>query len=208
MRRYSSLTLLAALGVIGVLPVGYARGQVQAPTTDTLLVGSYVNANTPGVADGTVFIVNPGTSGGDLCADTYVFDRNGEMVSCCGCLVPQNGLVTLSINDDLTSNPLTGIRPTEGVIKVISAFPSQSISINFGKCDPRLVHQTPTLRGDREIPAKHQHNGDNLSSAGHKGYEMHKAPLSSKEHDSLENQCSVLAKDGSGQGICSCGTAD
>ncbi len=201
-----ALSVLTALALVSFFPAGTAWGQVQPPSppADTFTVGFYVNANTAGVGDGTVFITNPGTSGGDLCADIYVFDANGEMATCCGCPVPLDGLLTLSINDNLTQNALTGIAPTQGVIKIISS--SESISLQVPKCDPRYAKATPTLRGDREIPEKHP-SGPSPGSEGHKGYEMHDAPLSSKEENSLKNQCAVIAKDGSGHGVCSCGSA-
>src|SRR5208282_1218606 len=60
-------------------------------------------------------------------------------------------LLTLSINNNLTSNPLTGVVPTQGVIKVISS----SEGASSPKCDPRFANPTPTLRGDSEIPEKH-----------------------------------------------------
>jgi|SRR5208282_517203 len=197
-----ALSVLTALALVSFFPAGTAWGQVKPPPADTFKVGFYVNANTSGVEDGTVFIANPGTSGGDLCADIYVFDANGEMVTCCGCPVPMNGLLTLSINSNLTSNPLTGVVPTQGVIKVISS----SEGASSPKCDPRFANPTPTLRGDSEIPEKHP-SGPSSGSEGHKSYEMHDAPLSSKEHGSLKNQCGVITKEGSGKGVCSCGGA-
>ncbi len=199
-----ALSVLTALALVSFFPAGTVWGQVQTPPADTFTVGFYVNANTPGVEDGTMFITNPGTSGGDLCADIYVFDANGEMATCCGCPVPLNGLLTLSINNNLTQNALTGIAPTQGVIKIISS--SESVSLQVPKCDPRYSKPTPTLRGDREIPEKHP-SGPSSGSEGHKGYEMHDAPLSPKEHSSLKNQCAVISKEGSGRGVCSCGSA-
>ena len=72
----------SVLTVVGFFPA-FGLVQAQPPPADTFSVGFYVNANQFDVADGTVFLINPGTSGMDLCADTYVFDANGEMAECC-----------------------------------------------------------------------------------------------------------------------------
>ena len=192
--------VLTAVALVSFFP-GIALGQGQGqggPPADTFSVGFYVNANQPDVADGTVFITNPGTSGGDLCADIYVFDANGEMAECCGCPVPQNGLLTLSINGDLTSNPLTGVSPTAGVFKIIS-------SLESGRCDPRMANPKPALRADSEIPAKHRNPVNSKTSEGHKGYAVHDATLSSKELGSLKNRCASIINEGSGHAVCSCG---
>jgi len=196
-----ALSVLTAVGLVSLLPA-IGMGQVLQPPSDTFAVGFYVNANQSDVADGTVFITNPGSSGGDLCGDVYVFDANGEMAECCGCPVPQNGLLTLSINNDLTSNSLTGVLLTDGVIKIISSSESTAGS---SKCDARKANPTRTLRGDEEVPAKHRNSKNSNTSEGHKGYAMHDAPLSSKELGSLKDRCSVITKDGSGHGVCSCG---
>src|SRR5262249_279644 len=79
-------------------------------------------------ADQTLRIINPGTVGtpmspneGFLCADIYVFDNTQEMSECCSCPVSANGLLELSINNDLLANPLlVAPPPNSGVIKVIS----------------------------------------------------------------------------------------
>jgi hypothetical protein len=188
--------VLTAVALVSFFP-GIALGQA-GPPADTFSVGFYVNANQADVADGTVFITNPGTSGGDLCADIYVFDASGEMAECCGCLVPQNGLLTLSINGDLTSNPLTGVSPTTGVFKIISSYEA-------GSCDPRQANPTPALRADSEIPAKHKNAANSHTSEGHKGYAVQDAKLSSRELGSLKSRCSSNLKEGSGHGACSCG---
>src|SRR5260370_42613869 len=63
--------------------------------------------------DNTVRIANPTSHNtaaiapnghGGLCADIYVFDSHEEMNECCSCPVTNNGLLTLSVEDDLTNN--------------------------------------------------------------------------------------------------------
>src|ERR1017187_8145440 len=62
----------------------------------------------------------PTVQGADLYANIYVFDDSEELTECCSCLVTPDGLLSESVNKNLTANPITGIKPTRGVIKVIS----------------------------------------------------------------------------------------
>jgi hypothetical protein len=103
----------------------------------------YSNANTAGVPDATLRVVNDGGGACDtesvsskvLCADfddigtlwaaIYVFDDSQEMRSCCACPITVDGLLSESVNKELTSNEFTGRgEMTRGVIKVISSFSS------------------------------------------------------------------------------------
>jgi hypothetical protein len=58
-----------------------------------------------------------------------VFDDSEELTECCACEVTPDGLLSESVNRNLTANPLTGIKPTRGVIKVITSdVPSGAIT--------------------------------------------------------------------------------
>ncbi len=81
----------------------------------------YSNANTSGAPDATVRIINDGDTGATLNAAFYVFDDSEELQECCACAVTPDGLLSESVNKQLTANPLTGRYPTRGVIKVISS---------------------------------------------------------------------------------------
>jgi hypothetical protein len=61
--------------------------------------------------DTTIRISNPGLSGPDLCAVIYVFDQKQQLVECCGCPVKViDGLLVLSLRNDLMANRLTAIQ--------------------------------------------------------------------------------------------------
>jgi len=101
----------------------------------------YSNANTTGVPDATLRVVNDGDAvcigtglakGNVVCADDdvagtlwaaiYVFDDSQEMRSCCACVITSDGLLSESVNRELTSNEFTGRgEMSRGVIKVISS---------------------------------------------------------------------------------------
>src|SRR5271165_2493490 len=86
----------------------------------------YSNANTANAPDATVRIINDGYTTGvlgsvNLWADIYVFDDSEELTECCSCMVTADGLLSESVNKNLTANPITDIKPTRGVIKIITS---------------------------------------------------------------------------------------
>jgi hypothetical protein len=165
--------------------------------TDTFKVNYFSSANCgPYVPDGTVRITNvgdqigvAGNTSGDIGAVIYVFDPNQELAECCGCKVTPDGLLTLSINNDLTSNPLTGERLTTGDIKIVSA----SLSSTPSKVTP--------LTGIRAW-ATH------IQNAGITETPFTDSTLSAGELKMLESKCTAIFNNGSGFGICSCGAPE
>jgi hypothetical protein len=112
------------------------------------MLGYYLHANTIGVPDGTLRLVNDGNQGdappgGNLCASIYVFDANENMQECCSCLVTPNGYLSLSVNTSLTHAPANSLIPHRGVIKVVSSHPNHK----FGVCDPTLDAPVIGIRG-------------------------------------------------------------
>ena len=63
----------------------------------------------------------PGFGGavGNICANVYAFSPDEQLVSCCSCLITPNGLVSLSVDNDLLSNTLTGIIPSSVTVTLI-----------------------------------------------------------------------------------------
>lgn len=182
-------TVLASLLLVtGTAIAGDAPGKFAPP--DTLRVDYFSNANTSGAPDGTVHIINPGTTYATICADIFVFDDHQEMSECCSCSLSPNSIRTLSVNTDLTSNPLTGKLLSHGAIKIVSS-----------TCgDPAKLNPTPALKSW----ATHIQNSRFTITEG----ESQMATLSQGEIAALDQQCAGIELDGSGSGICSCGTGD
>jgi len=184
--------------VVCALAVTLCAGMAMASTTppaDTLKVDYFSNANTAGAPDGTVRITNPGTSGTGLCAAIFVVDVFQEMSECCSCFVSPDGLRTLSVNADLTSNPLTGVTLSTGVVKMVSTRASGTT------CPiPTSLYPTAALRSW----STHVQNS-NFSITETASQD---ATFSYAEQVLLQNECHAIHLDGSGKGICSCGTGD
>ncbi len=204
--------------VVAVLALTLAAGQIAMaqgpcnpntpttpPCTDAYTVDYYANAHVAGAPDATVRVINPGTltvtgsgpdSGGlgnDLCANIYVFDANQQLSECCSCFVSSNALLTLSVNNNLTVNPLLGLpAPTTGVIKIVS-------STRIKPCDPTILTPEETLRAW----ATHIQNKVGTAFPVTEG-ESQAATLGAGEAADLKEDCTVAMELGSGQGTCKC----
>jgi hypothetical protein len=181
--------------VIALLVLSLSSGVAMAQ--DVFRVNYFSNNAAP-APDATVRIDNPGLTYGNLCAMIYVFDADQQLSECCGCVETHNGLRTLSVRANLTSNPLTGRVSTTGVIKVVSA------AINNSPCDPTSnVSPKANLR----------EWGTHIQNPVGAAYpitetEFSDSTLGATELANLQAQCAFINILGSGQGICSCGTGD
>ena len=105
----------------------FATPPVESGDNSVYFVTYFSNANTTGAPDQTVRIINDNdlateTIPGTLWAAIYVFDDSQEMRSCCACKITSDGLLSESVNKELTANEFTGRgEMTRGVIKIISS---------------------------------------------------------------------------------------
>jgi hypothetical protein len=199
MKMFNGKVLFLTVVLVGLViaGAGVASGQ------DVYKVNYFANNASP-APDATVRIDNPGLTYGNLCAMIYVFAADQQLDECCGCVETHNGLRKLSVRTDLTSNPLTGVVPFSGVIKVVSA------AVNDSPCDPTSnVKPTANLR----VWATHIQNGTTLGSYGGLIWpvtetESSDSTLGATELANLQAQCAFINILGSGHGLCSCGTGD
>jgi hypothetical protein len=204
--RWLAIAVTLACLVLLVSTVAVAQ-------TDDVLQVTYFS-NNGGTRDGEVRVINPGAYApyfppSNLCAMVYVFNNDQELQECCGCLISPDGLLELSIKNNLTNNTFTGVRPTNGDIKVVSALPNDF----FGgvPCDPTgggiqgntayALNIVPTadLRGW----ATHVQADNNITED-----ELQPATLSAAELNSLQEECYGIANVGSGFGICARGVVN
>jgi len=168
-------------------------------TVTPLMTVSYFNrANAASSGyDSTLRITNPGYVSGDLCAMVYVFDRNQELNECCGCSISDSGLLTLSLTNNLTANPLTGKPPIAGTIDIVPSSPGSNGQCNAGSPSPNGV----LLGWETNVQG----------TTG--GYQVTEAPvtltpLADGEAQVLASECSMIQQLGSGAGVCTCGTGN
>jgi len=185
--------LSVALVIAGLITIGAGIASAQ----DVYRL-NYFSNNAGSAPDATVRIDNPGLTYGNLCAMIYVFDADQQLTECCGCVETHNGLRTLSVRHDLTSNPLTGVNSTNGVIKIVSA------AVNNSPCDP-----STNVKPTANIRAWVTHIQNPVGSA----YpitetEFSDSTLGATELANLQAQCAFIGILGSGHGFCTCGTGD
>jgi hypothetical protein len=200
--------LTISLVILGFCVLGASASAQEITGPDVFKINYFANNGVAGAPDATVRIDNPGTvdteGGGSpesLCAMIYVFDNDQQLSECCGCLVTANGLRTLSVKKDLTSNPLTGAVSNNGVIKIVSEVPGRLFL-----CDPttEVAEAVATVRAW----ASHVQNKVGVA------YPITEtaftdATLSQEEFSfNLIEQCAFAQRLGSGHAICSCGTGD
>jgi hypothetical protein len=193
--------LFVAVAMAGLITISSGIASAQTVTLgsspDYFKVNYFAN-NIAAAPDATVRIDNPGLTYGNVCAMIYVFDADQQLSECCGCVSSHNGLRTLSVKSDLTSNPLTGVVSRTGVIKVVAA------AVNNSPCDP-TSNVTPT--------ANLRLWGTHIQNAVGTSYPITEttfadSALGATELANLQAQCAFIGILGSGQGTCSCGTGD
>lgn len=133
-------TILSILAIALVL--GTTSAVAQNVGDNSYYFTTYFSNNVAAAPDATLRLINDGDTGADLWASIYVFDDSEELTECCSCRVTPDGLLSESVRNQLTANPITSIKPTRGVIKVISSSRESDVNTGFQSNTP-----TPGLRG-------------------------------------------------------------
>jgi uncharacterized repeat protein (TIGR01451 family) len=157
---------------------------------DSVINATNTGARGAGFASGT-----SAATTGAFCLNAYAFSPDEQMVACCTCPVTPNGLVSLSVKNDLLSNTLTPAVPTSVVVKLTATVPvggacvGSAASVALTNLSPGLaawgtkVHPIGTGAGITETP-------------------FSGAILSQGEMDRLATLCTFIISNGSGFGIC------
>ncbi|MFZ0888887.1 MAG: hypothetical protein WA005_10575 [Candidatus Binataceae bacterium] len=197
-----------------------------------------------GAGDALVRIVNPNHNdpdnlqNGTLCAYIYVFDDNEEMQACCGCPVTPDGMRTISVVNQLTSN--WGVNKgnlAAGVIDIFSgqldwvapfpgAPPPRGVNVagtsGLG-CDPSGglgsgTSEHAIVNSDLRAWTDHAESMVGLPSTIVPGLTTRVVSTSTDQFASVPSDpnhgtdiiesCGFLLRNGSGSGVCSCGAGD
>jgi hypothetical protein len=195
----SGLTTAETVGSTTILAQGSGLTASADITVLPLLIVNYFNrANALQYGfDSTIRLINPGLTGGDLCAMIYVFDSSQELNECCGCSISADGLLTLSLVNDLTADTLTGKQLVAGVIEIVSSDPAQNPQCNAGSLAP--TGQIVGWGTNAQVSLDTFQVTEETYATG---------ALTSTQQTILANECGFLQTLGSGSGICTCGTGD
>ncbi|MFZ0889548.1 MAG: hypothetical protein WA005_13925 [Candidatus Binataceae bacterium] len=190
-----------------------------------------------GAGDALLRIINPNhdstVQNGTLCALMYVFDDNEEMQACCGCPVTPDGLRTISVINQLTSN--WGVNKgnlAAGVIDILSVAPgwvapfpgappprgvNVAGSTGLG-CDPSFGFGSRTSEsttGGSELRASMDHTESMVGTAAPftavvstSTDDLRQTPSDPTHVIDLIESCGFLLGNASGSGVCSCGAGD
>jgi len=194
--------LLFAVLAITLIFGGSAFAQVD---NSAFYVTYYSNANTTGAPDATLRIINDGVQAttesegvatANMYANIYVFDDSQELQECCSCFVSADGLLSESVDKNLTANELTGRAETSrGAIKVIAS----------NSDDPAEVVQPKSgLHGWMT----HVQAGATKTTWAVTEDPLSDSNLSAAELEALDQLCSFAITLGSGYGTCSCTPED
>ncbi len=204
MKKFGFVLFMLALAL---MLTGNALAQAPVGDNSVYFVSYYSNANTAGAPDGVVRAINDGdqattdvegVENGPLWAAFYIFDDSEELQSCCACLVTSDGLLSESVNKQLTDDEFTGRAETSrGVIKVVSS------STN----DPTNPVAAPGLR----VWGTHIQATSNIPEKGPFFVTETKfadSNLGKIELSNLAISCSYGLTLGSGYGLCGCTPED
>jgi hypothetical protein len=167
------------------------------------------------LGDGVINIVNSGANGapkfgpgfgdptGNLCANVYAFAPDEQLISCCSCLVTPNGLVSLSANNDLVSNTLTGVRPNSIVVKLLSTLAgTDGTGTSCTNSAATATTATITFGGGMLAWGTTIHAAPAAGTFAVTETAFSPATLSAGELASITNRCTNIIGNGSSFGIC------
>jgi len=178
-----------------------ADSPFQVRYASNLTVGdSVINITNTGANGASLFGPGFGGAAGNICVNVYAFAPDEQLISCCSCLVTPDGLVSLSVVNDLISNTLTGVRPSSVVVKLISTLAGTGGSGTSCTNSAANAITTANLVGGLAAWGTTIH----ASPTGFATTETAFTPstLSAGELASVANRCTNIIGNGTGFGIC------
>jgi hypothetical protein len=161
---------------------------------------SVINITNSGANGASLFGPGFGGAAGNLCVNVYAFSPDEQLVSCCSCLVTPNGLVSLSVNNDLISNTLTGVRPSSVVVKLYSTLAGGPGGTGTSCTNSAATGGVPAigmLAWGTTI-----HTSATAGTFATTETAFSPATLSAGEYASITNRCTNIIGNGSTFGIC------
>ena len=191
--------------LLPILAITLLLGGNAFAQSDVYQVTYYSNANTTGAPDGALRMTNTGATvaagvSQNLYAAIYVFDDSEELQECCSCVITPDGLLSESVDKNLTANTVTGIKPTRGVIKVIAATDSNPPTV----LAHGLAGWMTQIQGSQVNLTTSKWSGPFVANQS----PLTQSALTAAEFSVLTSICQYAVILGSGGGVCSCTPED
>jgi hypothetical protein len=170
------------------------------------------------VADCSINVVNPGSNGaplngpgfgttsGNICLNVYAFSPDEQLISCCSCLITPNGLISLSVNNDILNNTLTGVRPNSATVKLIASLAGPGGTGTNCTNSAALVQKNagnfPLAPFGVAAWGTTIHAGAEAGTFAVTEHIIPRITLSDGDLASITNRCTNAIGNGSGFGIC------
>ena len=146
-----------------------------------------------------------GGAAGNMCVNMYAFSPDEQLISCCSCLVTPNALVSVSLNNDLLSNTLTGIRPNSVVVSLIGSLAGPggtgTSCTNSAALVQRAAGPFPVARGMLGWGTT-VHQGVPAGTFAVNELPFKPASLGDAQLASLTGRCANIIGNGSSFGLC------
>lgn len=197
--------LLSALALTGLTP-----GAMQIAYASNLnIADSVINITNNGANGAPLNGPGFGTAEGNICVNVFAYSPDEQLVSCCSCLITPNGLVSLSVVNDLLSNTFTGIRPNSVVVKLLTSATGTTMaggaSFSGGSCTGSAALAGPGMPFPLAPGADAWATTIHVAATGFPSLtEIPFTPvtLSAGEVASVTNMCANILGNGSGFGVC------
>jgi hypothetical protein len=195
--RIFALTLTASALAFAQNPIT-ADSPYQIRYASNLTAGdSVINISNTGATGAALITGSSASIPGSICVNVYTFAPDEQEVSCCSCPVTPNGLVSLSVKNDLINNTLTPAVPTSVVIKLVAT------KVTGGSCSgSAAVATAANLAPGMVAWGTTVHAGAAAGTFGVTETAFTPATLSAGELTKLTTFCSFNIANGSGFGVC------
>ena len=199
---HTKLTPIFAAMTLSMVAFGQQDYRFQIRYAANLTAGdSIINLTNTGANGANVNGPGFGTPVGNICVNVYAFSPDEQLISCCSCLITPNGLVSLSVNQDLVSNTLTGVRPNSVVVKLVNTLAGAATSCTNSAALAGQLGGLPIVDGMLAWGTT-VHAGVPVGSFATTETAFIPAILSPTELLSITGRCVNIIGNGSGFGIC------
>jgi len=203
LRNVILATLVLAMVAFAQNPIS-ADSPFQVRYAANLQFGeSYIDISNSGANGAPLLGPGFGNAAGNICVNVYAFSPDEQLISCCSCFVTPNGLVSLGVNRDLTSNPLTGVIPTSVVVKLVATLAGTGGSGGATACNNSAATVTTATPVSGMVAwGTTLHATPVAGTYATTETAFTPATLSAGELASIGGRCAAILGNGSGYGVC------